>query len=177
MRRTRVTESEAGCIFLIVIMLLALYFLPTVLIVALIVVAIKAIVYLVSSNKSDNVIDILQVDEMDGDTFEHYFSTLLKKSGYCQVAVTKASGDYGVDVIAQKDGVKYAFQCKRYNQKVGVSSVQEIFSGKNMYNATKSVVVTNNYFTDNAITLANRLGVELWDRKRLIMLMHQTSKK
>ena len=37
---------------------------------------------------------------------------------YCQkideIEVTKSSGDYGADIIAYKDDVKYAIQCKKY---------------------------------------------------------------
>ena len=45
-------------------------------------------------------IDLEQVDQMDGLTFEHYVADLLKKNGYSQVFVTNSSGDFGVDITA-----------------------------------------------------------------------------
>ena len=85
--------------------------------------------------------------------------------------MTKASGDYGVDVLASKDGERYAIQCKRYAKNVGVKSVQEVYAGAPMYKATRCAVITNMYFSDNGRTLANKLGVKLWDRTDLMRMM------
>ena len=112
-----------------------------------------------------------KVDLMDGIEFENFVATLLKRNGYADVEVTKASGDYGVDILAKKDGKKIAFQCKCYSSNLGVKPVQEVYSGGKMYNAHKFVVVTNAYFTKNAVALANQLGVELWSRDYLMRLM------
>ena len=49
---------------------------------------------------------------MSGLKFEKHTGLLLQKNGFNNVEITKASGDYGCDVIASKDYVKYAFQCK-----------------------------------------------------------------
>lgn len=58
-------------------------------------------------------IDLEQVDQMAGLTFEHYVAELLKKNGYAKVCVTNSSGDFGVDITAYKDNTKYAYvqQC------------------------------------------------------------------
>ena len=53
----------------------------------------------------------LDVDMMDGQEFEYYCADLLKSQGFLEVEVTRASGDYGVDILAEKDGVTYAIQC------------------------------------------------------------------
>lgn len=59
------------------------------------------------------------VDAMDGHEFEYFCAELLKENGFVNVEVTQASGDFGVDVLAEKDGVTYAVQCKCYSDKVG----------------------------------------------------------
>lgn len=59
-------------------------------------------------------------------------------------------------------------QCKRYKGKVGISAVQEVLGAKGYYKADKAMVITNSYFTPNAIKLANANDVELWDRNDLI---------
>ena len=49
---------------------------------------------------------------MDGREFEEWCADLLISNGFINVKGTPASGDQGVDITAQKDDVKYAFQCK-----------------------------------------------------------------
>ena len=105
-----------------------------------------------------------QYDYMTGEDFEVYVATILQRIGFVNVQLTKGSGDQGVDIIAEKDGMKYAFQCKRYDKPVGNKAVQEVFAGKFFYHCHAAVVVTNNYFTQSAKDLAHENGVVLWDR-------------
>ncbi len=102
---------------------------------------------------------------MDGLQYENACAEYLKKHGFYNVVVTKASGDQGVDVIAEKAGHKYGIQCKYYTGAVGNKAVQEAYSGAAYYNCDKAVVMTNSTFTKSAIELAKKLGVELWDKQ------------
>lgn len=108
-----------------------------------------------------------QYDYMTGEDFETYIAIILQRIGYGNIQLTKGSGDQGVDIIAEKDGMKYAFQCKRYDKPVGNKAVQEVFAGKFFYHCHTAVVVTNNYFTQSAKDLAYENGVVLWDRDLL----------
>ena len=45
------------------------------------------------------------IDLMEGRDFEYYCAELLKRRGFQEVEVTKGSGDYGIDILAEKDGV------------------------------------------------------------------------
>lgn len=65
-------------------------------------------------------------NEMNGYEFETLTKEILLKNNFYDVTVTKASCDFGVDVIAYKDSVKYAIQCKKYSSTVGIKAVQEI---------------------------------------------------
>ena len=120
-----------------------------------------------SSNNIHKSIDLSEIDNMDGIAFENLTAELLRNNGFKNVEVTKASGDYGVDIVANKDNKKYAFQCKCYSSKLGIKPIQEVYSGVKMYGADTAVVITNSYFTPNAFNLADELGVLLWDRKNL----------
>ena len=111
------------------------------------------------------------IDKMEGHEFEQFAASLLRKLGYERVEVTPGSGDQGVDVIAVKDGKRYAIQCKRYSQKLGNKPVQEVFAGKTIYGCSIAVVLTNNYFTEGAKEAARATGVELWDRDTLRRMM------
>ena len=112
-----------------------------------------------------------RIDMFTGVQFEQYIITLLKKEGYSNVESTKASGDYGVDITAQKDGLKCAIQCKRYHNNVPISAIQEIKSGKTYYRCDKAMVITNSYYTQNAKNLASSIGVQLFDRDDLIRII------
>ena len=120
--------------------------------------------------------DIAEIDRMNGYEFEQYTGLLLKKLGYRNVVVTQASNDYGIDVTCMKNGVKYAIQCKCYSNKLGNSSVQEAVAGKQYYKCDVGVVLTNNYFTENAINLAKSNGILLWDRTELIKMLQKAKR-
>lgn len=105
-----------------------------------------------------------EYDLMEGHEFEHYCGELLKKSGFVEVQVTRGSGDYGVDILAEKDGVTYAIQCKCYNAPVGVKAVQEAYAGRDYYDRMVGAVLTNQYFTQPAVEAARKLKILLWDR-------------
>lgn len=107
---------------------------------------------------------IKDCDFMEGHQFEYLCADVLRKNGYQNVQVTQGSGDYGIDVLAEKDGKSYAIQCKCYSSPVGNRAVQEAFSGAAYYNRQIPVVMTNQTFTAAAIKTANKTGVVLWGR-------------
>jgi HJR/Mrr/RecB family endonuclease len=117
------------------------------------------------------------IDSMSGLEFEEYTAQLLKRIGYSNVTVTKASGDQGIDVLATKDGIRYAIQCKNYSHKLDNTPVQEVYAGKVFYHCDVGVVLTNSTFTQSAYILANSIGVLLWDRATLQDMIHNSNRK
>ena len=114
---------------------------------------------------------------MDGHTFEYYCAELLRKNGYRNVEVTKASGDQGIDIIAYKNGVKYGIQCKCYSSNIGNKAVQEVFAGIKFYDCKVGIVMTNRYYTASAKELAAKNGIILYDRDKLNDLIYKSKKK
>ena len=104
-----------------------------------------------------------ELDEMEGLDFEYYCAELLRNRGFIEVEVTKSSGDYGIDILAEKEGVTYAIQCKRYNGPVGVKAVQEAYAGRDFYDRMVGCVLTNQNFTQPAVDAAQKLKILLWD--------------
>ncbi len=104
------------------------------------------------------------MDEMEGHDFEYFCADLLEKQGFAEVEVTRGSGDFGVDILAEKDGVTYAVQCKRYNGSVGVDAILRTYAGRDYYERMVGVVMTNQYFTTPAVAAAEKLHILLWDR-------------
>lgn len=115
----------------------------------------------------------MDIDLMEGHDFEHFCAELLKKRGFTEVEVTKGSGDYGVDILAQKDGVTYAIQCKCYRDSVGVKAVQEAYAGRDYYDCMVGAVLTNQYFTKPAVEASRKLKILLWDRGYLETMMEE----
>lgn len=111
-----------------------------------------------------------EYDKMSGEDFEEFCANILRGNGFTNVEVTKASGDHGIDILATKDGLRYAIQCKRYSKSVGNKAVQEAYSGKDIYKADVAVVMSNINFTAQAIEDAKKLRVELWDRNKIYSL-------
>lgn len=113
------------------------------------------------------------MDEMEGRDFELFCAKLLEEHGFSEVEVTKESGDYGIDILAQKDGISYAIQCKRYQSPVGVKAVQEAYAGRDYYDCMVGAVLTNQYFTAPAVEAAKKLKILLWDRGYLESMMEE----
>ena len=113
------------------------------------------------------------MDDMEGHDFEYFCADLLRENGFLDVEVTKGSGDYGVDILAEKDGVTYAVQCKCYTDAVGVKAVQEAYAGRDYYDRMVGAVMTNQYFTAPAVQAAKKLKILLWDRGYLEGIMEE----
>lgn len=110
-------------------------------------------------------------DNMEGHEFEHYCAELLMANGFTNVDVTKGSGDFGADIIATKDMITYAIQCKAYSEPVGIKAIQEALCGREYYDCMIGAVLTNQYFTKAAIQAADKLKILLWDRDYLQQLI------
>ena len=113
------------------------------------------------------------IDFMNGHEFEYFCAGVLKENGFSNVRVTPGSGDQGVDVLATKDGIKYAIQCKNYASSLGNTPIQEVHAGKAFYNCHVGVVMTNSIFTTGAKELAKATGVLLWDRTTLQKMIEE----
>lgn len=79
---------------------------------------------------------IAEIDKMEGIQFENYLGHLLRAQGY-KIEVSKATGDYGADLLIQKDGKRIVVQAKRYSENVGSKAVQEVQASIVHYKATK----------------------------------------
>jgi HJR/Mrr/RecB family endonuclease len=106
------------------------------------------------------------VDNMNGLDFEQYVAVLFRHRGYT-ARVTKASGDLGVDIILEKDGIRYGVQVKRYSKPVSRLAVSDAVGGLKHYKCQGAIVVTNNYFTRDALELARSNNCQLVDRDLL----------
>ena len=89
----------------------------------------------------------------EGILFEQRCVEKLNKLGFTNVKSTPIT-DYGADIIAYSDGIKYIFQCKYCKQKQGVSAVQEVLTAKHFYQAHRCAVISHSGYTRQAYNLA-----------------------
>ncbi len=130
--------------------------------------AVTAILVLIFRKKKS-----YQWDDMEGHEFEHFCADLLKRRGFKDVRVTKGSGDFGIDILAERDGISYGIQCKNYTTPIGVKAVQEVYAGRDYYDCMVGVVMSNQYFTGPAVEAAKKLKIVLWDRGYMEEMMRE----
>ena len=111
------------------------------------------------------------LDQISGADFEALSCDILVANGFEFAENTQASVDFGVDVLARREGITYAIQCKRYDFPVGIDAVQQVYAGRAYYECHVAMVLTNQYFTGSARKLADKIGVVLWDRDMLEELL------
>lgn len=94
---------------------------------------------------------------------------LLQSNGW-EVLLTEAGADFGVDLIAVKNNVQIAIQCKKYKNTIGIKAVQEIFTGSKYHDCDHAIVCSNVGYSKNAQKLAQNLNVKLLHHDYLLIL-------
>jgi restriction system protein len=109
------------------------------------------------------------IDTMSGVDFEHYVAQLLIRHGYANVSLTEKY-DYGIDIVAEKDGVRWGIQVKRYSGLVKAAAVRQAVTGLRLYSCDRAIVITNSTFSNVAQRLAAGNDCVLIDRAGLYAL-------
>lgn len=103
--------------------------------------------------------------------FEVFSADLLGKMGYVDIELTQYTNDRGVDIIAYKDDVRYAVQCKRYKEPVGSPDMQKFIGAMMHAKADKGLFITTSRFTREAERMAAEHPIELIDRFKIPILL------
>jgi HJR/Mrr/RecB family endonuclease len=98
--------------------------------------------------------------------FEDLVQQLMHYLGFPNVAVTKRSGDGGIDVISSRNTPKgverIAAQCKRYKGAVGVPIAREFFGAiRDDPSIVKGYLVTTGDFTQECISFCIRNSIDM----------------
>jgi len=120
-------------------------------------------------------ITLAEVDTMDGLEFERFLANLLRKKGYTDVSLTEKY-DYGIDIIAQKDGIKWGVQAKRYSTPVKADAVRQAYTALKHYGCKEAMVITSNTYTNPAQQLAKDNDIALIDRQTLSEWIYEVSR-
>ena len=112
---------------------------------------------------------------MDPFAFERLAQRVLRESGFCEVEVTKKTGDGGIDGYGRVKingmfSFKVAFQCKRYSKTVPSSDIRD-FRGSLTTDIEKALFITTGTFSkpaqDEAVT-SGKIQIDLIDGEDLI---------
>lgn len=105
----------------------------------------------------------MDFSSMSGWDFERYCADCLLKKGFTKAEVTAGSGDHGVDIIAEQNGIRFGIQCKLYQGQIPNKAVQEAYTGASFYDCDVAVIMSNSELTKQAQTEAKKLRVKFWN--------------
>src|SRR4051794_40029261 len=109
---------------------------------------------------------------MDGREFELYLRDVFQCAGYTAV-VTPQSCDEGVDLIVTgRDGRRWAVQAKCHRHPVGITAIQETYTGISCHECDAGVVIAAAGFTRSAKKAAQKTGVLLWTPAELRQMLN-----
>ncbi|MEQ8175073.1 MAG: restriction endonuclease [Syntrophomonadaceae bacterium] len=106
---------------------------------------------------------IVDVDLMNDEEFERFIISLFFKMGY-KTTSTRMAGEFGVNLIASKNGNKIGIQAKCNVSNITQEEIQLLRGGLNQYQLGQGLAITNMYFTAGAVRLADTSGIVLWNR-------------
>lgn len=105
----------------------------------------------------------MDFSSMNGWDFERYCADCLLKKGFTKAEVTSGSGDHGVDIIAEQNGIRFGIQCKLYQGQIPNKAVQEAYTGASYYDCDVAVIMSNSELTKQAQVEAKKLRVKFWN--------------
>jgi hypothetical protein len=105
-------------------------------------------------------------ESLSGKEFERFIKWLLEESGYKVYPEKHAAKDSIVGFIISRDAEKIeiqAIKCPK-NRLVPTSRVLKVQQTKSIHGFQRAIILTTAYFSQKAISDAQKLNVELWDR-------------
>ncbi len=106
------------------------------------------------------------LEGVSGWEFERVVGELFKKFGYT-VSVTKGSGDEGIDLFLEKEGLRAGVQCKRWKTMIGQRVIREFYGSLMHAELQKGFVITTNRFSKAAKDFVREKPIVLIDREEL----------
>jgi hypothetical protein len=129
---------------------------------------------------SPRILNIADVDQLDGNSFETLSALLLTRMGFIAQVTEKLQGDGGIDLIALNGSSGMLVQCKSsQSASIGWDAVKEVVGGAMRYQSKmpsvkfKKMAITNQRFNATATEQAAVNHVELLDRLQIEKMLQQ----
>lgn len=123
--------------------------------------------------------DLGKIRKLDPFAFERLCARVLQAYGYEDVDITKKSKDGGIDGVGfisiNLVRLKVVFQAKRYanNNKIGTATIDALAGSKQGERGEKAILITTSDFTKDARKRALKLGIDLINGNKLMLLMYE----
>lgn len=117
-----------------------------------------------------------QLLDLSPSEFEQRVALLLEDLGWRQVTMRGGSGDRGVDITAERDGLRFIIQCKRYTKPVGPNYVRDLVGALQIQQADRAILVATSAFTHQSQLEARGQRVELWDDRILLQRIDEAER-
>ena len=95
--------------------------------------------------------------------YEFLAGEYLKQEGF-EIEVTKGVADWGVDVFAEKDGIKYVVQAKMYGNcktKINRRMMMELYGVMRYFDCQGAMMIYNGQMMPDAVKAAEKLEIQL----------------
>jgi hypothetical protein len=95
--------------------------------------------------------------------YEHHVAEILREEGW-EARVTPHRRDHGVDIVAERGGVRLAVQVKMFgdsNRPVAGKAVMELYGAAAYADCPTAVIATNGRVLPDAEAVAEKLGIEI----------------
>jgi HJR/Mrr/RecB family endonuclease len=114
---------------------------------------------------------LLRLLAMTSKEFEEAVGALFRRMGYT-VDVVGGPRDRGWDVLCRdRFGRRILVQCKQWNKRIGPNEVRGLKGALPEKRVHKRVLVTTNWFTEDAIREAQKAEIICIDREKLVELV------
>ena len=95
---------------------------------------------------------------MTGEAYMCFAGELLVNERYTGIEYTSRSGDFSVDIIAEKSGKRYAIQVKRQASSVSRKAVTDTVAGLRFFSSDIAMVIANSTLSAKARGFAKSVG-------------------
>ncbi|HEX9830129.1 MAG TPA: restriction endonuclease [Thermodesulfobacteriota bacterium] len=121
-------------------------------------------------------LELSGIDDMNPVEFTDYIAKVFEHRGF-KVQTPDGSLNLGVDLITEKDNVKYAVQLERQSSSVSRPVLNNLEREKHRYGCERAIVITKAYFTEDAAVFAKSKACDLVDRETLSRWVSDFEKK
>jgi restriction system protein len=110
-----------------------------------------------------------ELRELSPGQFEEWCGDRLREQGY-RVTIVGGQSDHGIDLIAERDGVRMAVQCKRWFgvRQVGEPQIRDLLGAMQHEQVTSGMVLTTGHFSEAALAWAQGKPLKLWGVEQLL---------
>jgi len=110
--------------------------------------------------------------------FEQEVAKILAAYGFV-TRLTPHTGDYGADILAQRQGITYVVEVKQYasGTLVGRPELQKLQGARLYYRADAMIFVTFGHFSHQAHQYAKRESIRLIDGDELVQMFIDAQKQ